>query len=70
MIKLYQRTLSLDHSPLKARYPLGYCKYIPTCSDYSIEAIEKKGVIKGLALSVWRICRCNPLSHGGYDPVK
>ena len=45
------------------------CKYIPTCSEYGIEAIEKYGAIKGGILTIWRILRCNPFSKGGYDPV-
>ena len=45
------------------------CKYIPTCSEYGIEAIEKYGAMKGGLLTVWRILRCNPFSKGGYDPV-
>ena len=45
------------------------CKYIPTCSEYGIEAIEKYGALKGGLLTVWRILRCNPFSKGGYDPV-
>lgn len=45
------------------------CKYIPTCSEYGIEAIEKYGAFKGGLLTVWRILRCNPFSKGGYDPV-
>ena len=45
------------------------CKYYPTCSQYGIEAIEKYGAVKGGALTVWRILRCNPFSKGGYDPV-
>lgn len=45
------------------------CKYIPTCSEYGIEAIEKYGALKGGVLTVWRILRCNPFSKGGYDPV-
>ncbi|MDD6211832.1 MAG: membrane protein insertion efficiency factor YidD [Clostridiales bacterium] len=61
-IKFYQRYLS----PLK-RYT--HCKYIPTCSQYAVEAIEKYGVIKGGALAIWRILRCNPFSQGGIDPV-
>ena len=44
------------------------CNY-PTCSQYGIEAIEKYGAVKGGALTVWRILRCNPFSKGGYDPV-
>jgi hypothetical protein len=45
------------------------CRYIPSCSQYAIEAIEKYGVVKGSGLAVWRILRCNPFSRGGYDPV-
>lgn len=45
------------------------CKYYPTCSQYGLEAIEKYGALKGVALAVWRILRCNPFSKGGYDPV-
>lgn len=45
------------------------CKYTPTCSEYAMEAIEKHGIIKGCALSAWRLLRCNPFSKGGYDPV-
>lgn len=45
------------------------CKYYPTCSQYGLEAIERFGALKGSALTVWRILRCNPFSKGGYDPV-
>ena len=45
------------------------CKYIPTCSQYAIEAIERYGALKGGLLAVWRIIRCNPFSKGGFDPV-
>ena len=50
-------------------YTLSHCKYIPTCSQYGIEAIEKYGALKGGLLTLWRILRCNPFSKGGYDPV-
>lgn len=60
LIKTYQKI------PLSSHFN---CKYIPTCSNYAIEAIETHGFIKEWYLSIKRILRCNPLSHGGYDPV-
>ena len=45
------------------------CPYIPTCSEYGLEAVSKYGTFKGGLLTVWRILRCNPFSKGGYDPV-
>lgn len=45
------------------------CRFYPSCSNYSIEAIEKHGVIKGGLLATRRICRCHPFNPGGYDPV-
>jgi len=69
-IKIYQKTLSPDHGALlKHMYPHGYCKYHPTCSVYSHDAIKKYGLIKGAFKAVWRILRCNPWSKGGDDPV-
>ncbi len=46
------------------------CRFYPTCSNYSIEALQKKGFILGLWLTIMRILRCNPGSSGGYDPVR
>jgi len=45
------------------------CRYVPTCSDYAIEAVEKYGALRGSALTVWRVLRCHPFVHGGFDPV-
>jgi putative membrane protein insertion efficiency factor len=46
------------------------CKYYPTCSAYAVEAIREVGVVRGSILAAWRLVRCNPFSHGGYDPVE
>ena len=45
------------------------CKYEPTCSAYAVQAVQEYGILRGLLLAVWRVLRCNPWSHGGYDPV-
>ena len=47
-----------------------YCKYEPTCSEYTKQAIEKYGTVKGTLLGIKRILKCNPFSKGGYDPLK
>ncbi len=61
LIRLYQRYIS----PVK----ISKCPYIPSCSAYGLQAVEKYGAIKGSAMAVWRIIRCNPFSRGGYDPL-
>lgn len=60
-IRAYQRWIS----PSRPRR----CRYEPTCSAYAAEAIERFGAIRGLLLATWRLLRCNPFSHGGFDPV-
>ena len=60
-IKMYQKFIS----PMKSTK----CPYIPSCSQYGLEAIEKYGAVKGGFMTLWRIIRCNPFSKGGYDPV-
>ena len=45
------------------------CRFLPTCSEYAMQAIEVHGVLKGGLLSLWRVLRCNPLGRYGYDPV-
>jgi hypothetical protein len=47
----------------------GACRFQPTCSEYAAVAVERHGAWRGLALAVWRLLRCNPLSRGGLDPV-
>ncbi len=70
VIRIYQKTLSYDHGLRKYLYPMGYCRFQPTCSKYAIQAIEKYGLIKGGLKAIWRVLRCNPWSKGGWDPVK
>jgi uncharacterized protein len=61
VIRLYQLTLS---PLLGAR-----CRYHPSCSAYAMGAIARYGILRGSLLAGWRLLRCNPFSHGGYDPV-
>ncbi|XP_020276992.1 UPF0161 protein At3g09310 isoform X2 [Asparagus officinalis] len=46
------------------------CRFVPTCSEYSMEAYKKYGVAKGTILTAWRLCRCNPLGGSGFDPPR
>ncbi len=61
-ILLYQRVIS----PALPRR----CRYEPTCSAYAVRALQQFGILRGLVLASWRVLRCNPFSHGGYDPVE
>jgi putative membrane protein insertion efficiency factor len=61
-IRVYQRLIS----PVLPRR----CKYEPTCSAYAVEAIRELGPVRGMIVAAWRLLRCNPFSHGGYDPVE
>jgi putative membrane protein insertion efficiency factor len=45
------------------------CRYEPSCSTYAAEAIARFGAVRGLLLASWRLLRCNPFSHGGFDPI-
>ena len=61
LIRFYQRAISPLLGP--------HCRYIPTCSQYALEAVEKYGFLKGGYLALRRIARCHPYHEGGYDPV-
>lgn len=63
LIKFYRR----DISPIKGG---GCCRFIPTCSEYALEAVEKYGAFKGSMLAIKRILKCHPFHKGGYDPLK
>ena len=45
------------------------CRYVPTCSDYAMEAVDRYGVLRGGLMAMWRVLRCHPFVKGGYDPV-
>lgn len=70
LIRIYQKTLSLDHGPLRNLKPAGTCKYYPTCSQYAHRSISMYGLLKGSYKAIKRLVHCNPWSKGGYDPVK
>ncbi len=61
LIRFYRAAISPMHQPC--------CRFIPTCSQYALEAVEKYGALKGGYLALRRILRCHPLHRGGYDPV-
>ena len=65
LINFYQKYISsfFQHKGIN-------CKFYPTCSEYTKQAIEKYGIIKGVFLGIKRILKCNPFSKGGYDPLK
>ncbi|MBR0280075.1 MAG: membrane protein insertion efficiency factor YidD [Oscillibacter sp.] len=60
-VRFYQRNISPCFPPC--------CNYVPTCSQYALEALEKYGAAKGAALAAKRFLRCHPFHKGGYDPV-
>ena len=62
LIRLYQKSIS-------PTLPANTCKFYPSCSHYSYQAIYKYGFLKGLVMTLWRVLRCNPFNQGGFDPV-
>jgi uncharacterized protein len=62
LIALYRRFIS--------PFTLPSCRFTPTCSRYALDAVRRYGALKGGWLAFWRVLRCNPLCHGGYDPLR
>ena len=62
LLRVYQRWISPLFGPR--------CRYYPSCSEYAVQAVQQFGILRGLVLAAWRLLRCNPLSHGGFDPVE
>ncbi len=68
LVTFYQKVLSPDHSFwAKAIFPNGYCKFYPTCSAYSKEALKKESLMTALLLSIKRVIKCTPWSKGGFN---
>jgi len=61
LLRLYKRWISPAFPPS--------CRYVPTCSEYALEAVERYGAWRGAMMAAWRLLRCHPLAKGGYDPV-
>ena len=62
VLRLYKRWISPSFLPS--------CRYVPTCSEYAMEAVERYGALRGGAMAAWRVFRCHPLAKGGLDPVE
>lgn len=69
IIEIYQKTISPDHGFMGRFFPKIGCKYYPSCSEYTKQAIRQYGVVRGGGLGVARILKCNPVSRGGFDPL-
>lgn len=70
LIRFYQKVLSPDQGWLSYLFSERFCRFHPTCSEYTYQAINKYGLFKGGWLGLKRIIRCHPWNDGGYDPLK
>jgi len=71
LIRFYQKHLSFEKGIFKMLFLTDkVCRFRPTCSEYSYQAVKKYGILQGGFLALKRICRCHPFSKGGSDPLK
>lgn len=70
LIRVYQYSVSPNHSWVNRWYPYGFCRFYPSCSQYAADSISKYGVGRGLLLAAQRLLRCHPWHRGGFDLVK
>ena len=70
IIELYQSTVSPDHGLFKDRYPFGYCRFYPSCSEYTKQSIQKNGSLKGIVDGGVRLLKCNPYVKPKIDLVQ
>ena len=61
LLRAYRWAISPMFSPA--------CRYVPTCSEYAMEAVDRYGMMRGGRMAIWRVLRCHPFAKGGYDPV-
>ncbi|KKR21418.1 MAG: hypothetical protein UT50_C0008G0018 [Candidatus Moranbacteria bacterium GW2011_GWA2_39_41] len=69
LIRIYQKTISLDHGILSNFSQTTGCRFHPTCSEYTHQAVNRFGVMKGIVLGSRRVLRCHPWNDGGFDPI-
>lgn len=69
LIRLYQKTLSFDHGIVGKVFGERFCRFYPTCSEYTYQAVDKYGVVVGGFKGLRRVLRCHPWNDGGYDPL-
>ncbi|MDP2932683.1 MAG: membrane protein insertion efficiency factor YidD [bacterium] len=69
LLTIYQNTLSPDHGLTKGLCPGGFCHFYPSCSEYTLLAVERFGSLRGVLKGASRLFRCNPFTYPDYDPV-
>lgn len=70
LIRLYKASSTIIWTYRPAIIIYSACRFCPTCSEYAQEAVQKHGITTGLIMGLRRLCRCNPFSKSGYDPVR